>query len=515
MDCVPECLDGHHAHCQGGRDPPRQIDDHDALAGHDVHALGRERRQDAIDRAARQPDSAEHPRASDPEPQPTVPEPDLGELDRHRDPHSTPRHHRREPQGVAGTDQPQTLEPTGASQTPAEVPFEQGQIEHQVQTVPAQEGSEARVNHSGQYRLRRRLLRSPPSWRGRRDLREAQLYTARVTSCDRLLEIIDRMPSSSVLLYGDLVLDRFILGTPKRISREAPVIILRFEGQQDLPGGGANALANLATLGVRTIPVAAVGDDEAGHTLVTLLASRGIDTSHIVTVPGFRTPTKVRILGGGGSSLKHQVARYDVEDELPADGPWRDAVAAALRQASAHAGAVAVSDYGYGTVRPDLARTLTSAGPAPCRVCVDSRYRLADFVGVDGATPNLQELEACAGRRLLRDDDVARAAEDLRTRLGARFLLATRGNRGMTLVDQTGPPLHVPVWGTDEVADVTGAGDTVLAVLTAALAAGADPREAAVLANVGGGIVVMKLGTATVSREELARAVQQAPPEIP
>ncbi len=319
----------------------------------------------------------------------------------------------------------------------------------------------------------------------------------------RLLEILDRMPGTPVVLYGDLVLDRFILGTPKRISREAPVIILRYEGQRDLPGGGANALANLAALDVCAVPVGAVGDDEPGATLVSLLAERGIDTSRIVAVSGYRTPTKVRILGGGGSSLKHQMARYDVEDELPAHQGWRRLVRGHLEAATADAAAMAVSDYGYGCVLGDA---LAGLSRRPDWVCVDSRYRLGELTGIDGATPNLQELEASAGHALGDDEAVAAAAEKLRRRLGARLLLATRGNRGMTLVDED-TVHHIPVFGTDEVADVTGAGDTVIAVLTAALAAGATPLEAAVLANYGGGIVVMKLGTATLSRDELRRAV--------
>jgi len=330
-----------------------------------------------------------------------------------------------------------------------------------------------------------------------------------VTRHDRLLEIVDRMASATVVLYGDLVLDRFVLGTPKRISREAPVIILRYEGHQDLPGGGANAAANLAALGVRTVPVAVVGDDDNGRALRAALAGRGLDDTLVVTAPGFHTPTKVRILGGGSSSLKHQVARYDIEDELPPQGAWRSELEDALRRASSGAGAVAISDYGYGTVDPALVSAVRGAGSRPPWVCVDSRYRLGAFSGVDGATPNLGELEGCAGHRLDGDDAVATAADALRTRLGAAFLLATRGNRGMTLVERDAAPVHLPVWGTDEVADVTGAGDTVLAVLSAALAAGATPLEAARLANYGGGIVVMKLGTATLTREELARAIRQ------
>ncbi len=330
-----------------------------------------------------------------------------------------------------------------------------------------------------------------------------------MTRRERLLEIVDRMGSATVVLYGDLVLDRFVLGTPKRISREAPVIILRYEGHHDIPGGGANAAANLSALGVRTVLVAVLGDDENGRSLREALVRRGVDGTTLVTAPGFCTPTKVRILGGGPSSLKHQVARYDIEDELPAHGPWRSELEAALRRSTATAGAVAISDYGYGTVDPALVACLGDGGRRPPWLCVDSRYRLGAFTGIDGATPNLEELEACAGGRLDSDEAIATAADVLRVRLGATFLLATRGNRGMTLVETQREPAHFPVSGTDEVADVTGAGDTVLAVLTAALAAGATPGEAAQLANYGGGIVVMKLGTAALTREELARAIEQ------
>ncbi len=324
------------------------------------------------------------------------------------------------------------------------------------------------------------------------------------------LEIIDRFGDSEVALFGDLVLDRFILGTPKRVSREAPVIILRHEEQRDVPGGGANALANLAALGVRVTAIAAVGDDEPGSALISELESRQIDTGRIVTVDGYRTPTKVRVLGGGPSSLKHQVARYDIEDTLPETGPWRRTVREHLVEAASTAGAVAISDYGYGCVGADDLTGLRSRNGPPPWICLDSRHRIGSIGGVDGATPNLGELEAHCGRQLKSDAEIADGAEDLRRQLGARFLLATRGNRGMTLVEAGRDPLHLPVFGTDEVADVTGAGDTVLAVLTASLAAGASPAAAAALANVAAGLVVMKLGTATVSADELRTAVETA-----
>ncbi|MCJ7753691.1 MAG: PfkB family carbohydrate kinase [Thermoanaerobaculales bacterium] len=321
-----------------------------------------------------------------------------------------------------------------------------------------------------------------------------------------LLEIIERFTDVRVALYGDLVLDRFILGTPKRISREAPVIILRYEDQRDVPGGGANALANIAALGARVSIVAAVGDDEPGAALRAALDRLGIATEGIVTISGYRTPTKVRILGGGPSSLKHQVARYDIEENLDPDGAWRTAIARNLAREFDRADAVAVSDYGYGCVIPETLQQITREKVATW-TCLDSRHRIGTVEGVAAATPNLDELEVFCGRRLPGDDDVADGAEDLRKRLGARFVLATRGNQGMTLVEAGREARHIPVFGTDQVADVTGAGYTVLAVLAVALASGAEPFDAARLANIAAGLVVMKLGTATVSVVELRDAV--------
>jgi rfaE bifunctional protein kinase chain/domain len=331
-----------------------------------------------------------------------------------------------------------------------------------------------------------------------------------VTARDRLHELVERFPSRRVVLYGDLVLDRFVLGTPKRISREAPVIILRFEGQRDLPGGGANALANLAALGAAVLPAGVVGDDEAGESLRRVLARAGVDTTGIVVLPGFRTVTKVRLLAGGVASLKHQVARYDVEDRLPEHDHWREELLARMASVAPTAHAAAVSDYGYGVVTPEGVARLRGRLPKGAPIVADSRFALAALGRVDGATPNLEELAAAAGGVPEGDAEVAAAAEALRVRLGARFVVATRGSEGLTLVAQDSPALHLPVFGTDQVADVTGAGDTVLATLTLALAAGAEPCDAAAIANLAGGVVVMKVGTATVSRDELHRAIDQA-----
>jgi rfaE bifunctional protein kinase chain/domain len=332
-----------------------------------------------------------------------------------------------------------------------------------------------------------------------------------VSARAHLHDLVERFPSRRVVLYGDMVLDRFVLGTPKRISREAPVIILRYEGQRDIPGGGANALANLAALGATVLPAGAVGEDEAGKSLLEALSGLGVDVSGIVVLPGFRTVTKVRVLAGGVASLKHQIARYDVEDHLPGRDRWRQEVFEQLAQVAPTAHAAAVSDYGYGVVSAEGVARLRAALPSGAPIVADSRFGLEALGPVDGATPNLEELAAVAGAMPASDSAVAAAAEALRRRLGARFVAATRGSDGLTLVEEDAPAVHLPVFGADQVADVTGAGDTVLATLTLALAAGARPGEAAVIANLAGGIVVGKLGTATVSRDELHQAIDLAP----
>ncbi len=327
---------------------------------------------------------------------------------------------------------------------------------------------------------------------------------------DRLLALVDTMAGQPVAMLVDLVADLFITGTPKRISREAPVLILSYQGERLIPGGGANAVANVAALGGRPLPLGAVGDDEAGRKLLAELAGRGIDTSGILVRTGYRTPTKVRILGGGKHSIKQQIVRYDIEDTLSLVGDERDRFATTLGEWRAE-GPVPVailSDYGYGTVEPELLPRLRAAlGPETVVVC-DSRYRLGDFTGLDGATPNEEEAEALLGQTFGDDPErLETGGRRLLDRLGARFLLITRGSRGMSLFE-AGGSVHLPVHGTDQVADVTGAGDTVIGTFALALAAGASPLESALLANYAGGVVVMKMGTATLTPDELRRAIE-------
>lgn len=326
----------------------------------------------------------------------------------------------------------------------------------------------------------------------------------------RLHTLVDAMRGQSVLMLADLVVDRFLSGTPKRISREAPVLILRYAGESFAPGGGANAIANVAALGGRPVPFGLVGDDESGRELIAALAARGIPTDAILVRPGYRTPTKTRILAGFPSGIKQQVVRVDREQEVTLEPEELERLRQSIAGASGAKAAI-LSDYGYGAVVPELLSAVRDAVGNQSAIIVDSRFRLAGFGGLDGATPNEEEAETILGRPL---DDASGsdldAGRELRRRLGANFLLVTRGSRGMSLFTRQAAA-HVPVHGTDQVADVTGAGDTVIGTFALTLAAGGSPFEAMVIANYAGGIVVMKMGTATVSAEELHGAISSDP----
>jgi rfaE bifunctional protein kinase chain/domain len=332
-----------------------------------------------------------------------------------------------------------------------------------------------------------------------------------VFSRARLLQLTEAMRGKLIVVYGDIVADRFIYGTPKRISREAPVLILRQYREDVLLGGAGNAIHNIYALGGLPIPVSVLGNDAAGHTLIDHLTATGVDCSAILRTDRYATATKTRVLGGMPHASRQQIVRFDVEDELTMDGAEEAQFAALLREQMSVCHAALISDYGYGVVNASLAATLTQyAHGKP--VTLDSRYNLLNYPGVTAATPNEEEAAAAAGTSLFNgegEDRLYDVAETLQESLDAEAILITRGSRGMALFEREGPPLFIPVYGTDQVADVTGAGDTVIATFTLALAAGASYAEAAKLANYGGGIVVMKMGTSTVSNDELRHAIER------
>lgn len=328
---------------------------------------------------------------------------------------------------------------------------------------------------------------------------------------DRLLDLIDSAAGRRVLVVGDLIIDEFIRGRPERMSREAPVLILQHADTAVLPGGAGNAAANVAALGGSTSLVALIGD--TGRDAGVAEALEGVDLGGLVRAAGYRAPLKTRILAGGLHATSQQVVRIDRAARVPPEAGVRAAVESAVLRALDTADAVLVSDYGAGLVTPELvARIKASAEQAnplrPVPVVVDSRRALLRYAGVAAATPNETEAEEALGFTIGDDPQrLERAGRELLERLQAGGLVLTRGSRGMAVFAPDRPTLHIPVFGTDEVADVTGAGDTVIAAVALALAAGASLEDAARLANYAGGVVVMKRGTATVSAAELRRAV--------
>jgi rfaE bifunctional protein kinase chain/domain len=331
------------------------------------------------------------------------------------------------------------------------------------------------------------------------------------TQQQRLLRIIDQFPRVSVAALADLVADEFVFGEIARVSREAPVLILKHRERTVVPGGGANAIYNLADLGVNVLPVGVVGDDEAGKLLLKAFRQKRIPTSGILKLKGRATVTKTRILAGQAHSSRQQVVRIDREPEGALEGHTiRDLILAANEYAKA-ADALLVSDYGYGAASPQILNAVRAKNNLNgMAITLDSRYRMLEFTGITAATPNEPEVEEALRTRIGADNDrLYKAGRALLQKMRLDALIITRGRHGIVSFKRQSKPVEIPIHGTDDVADVTGAGDTVIATFTAALAVGADSEDAARLANYAGGIVVMKRGTATVTGDELRAALQE------
>lgn len=329
---------------------------------------------------------------------------------------------------------------------------------------------------------------------------------------DRLRRIVSAFPRLTITVLADLVADEFIYGEISRVSREAPVLILRHRERTVVPGGGANAVYNLAALGVTVLPVGVVGDDEPGRLLLHAFREKHIALSGVSTVKNFPTVTKTRILAGQTHSSRQQVVRVDREPDNELPRLYRNRLLEAAREFAHTSDALLVSDYGYGAATPDLFERLRAAGAYDdVPITLDSRYRMLEFHGATSATPNEPEVEAALGIRIGHDTPrLMQVGRELLDRMHLESLVITRGRDGMVCFSHDKQPVDIPIHGSDQVADVTGAGDTVIATYTAALAAGADPCDAARIANFAGGIVVMKRGTATVSRDELLAAIASA-----
>ncbi|HEX8029744.1 MAG TPA: PfkB family carbohydrate kinase [Vicinamibacterales bacterium] len=330
------------------------------------------------------------------------------------------------------------------------------------------------------------------------------------TDSDHLVRLVAACRGKRVVVFGDLIADEFVYGRIARVSREAPVLILEYDATEIVPGGAGNAANNVATLGGIVRLVSLVGRDEAGRRLYQVLP-RSVERAGLSRPGGYRTPLKTRILAGGIHSAKQQVVRIDRYTSETVSDQHRALAERAARQAIKTADAVLISDYGSGLVQPRFVAELAATVRGKTRrvpMLIDSRYALTRYRGLTACTPNESEVEQVLGVKI--DDNksvLERAGRTLLKRTRMESVLITRGSRGMALFQPGKPTVHIPIYGSDQIADVTGAGDTVMATMTLALAAGGTFEEAARLANHAGGLVVMKRGTATVSAAELRRAI--------
>lgn len=327
------------------------------------------------------------------------------------------------------------------------------------------------------------------------------------TSKERFLKLISSFPGCQIAVYGDLVADEFVFGEISRVSREAPVLILKHRESQIVPGGAANAVNNLQALGATPLPIGVLGKDDPGRQLWQQFKDKKIQLSRVRRVSSYQTPTKTRFLAGSVHSSRQQVLRLDRESRCQHTKATRDEVWKQLQPLLRQCRGIIISDYGFGFVSQELVSQIARKRNA-LPVTLDSRHGLLLYSGLTSSTPNEPEVEEAL--RINIGNDLAKlewAGKTLLKKQKLEALLITRGRHGMALFTTRQAPVHLPIYGTDEIADVTGAGDTVIAVFTLALAVGATFLEAARLSNYAGGIVVMKRGTATVTATELEEAV--------
>jgi D-glycero-beta-D-manno-heptose-7-phosphate kinase len=315
----------------------------------------------------------------------------------------------------------------------------------------------------------------------------------------RAQQILSHFNRQTIIVLGDLMLDEFIWGEVRRISPEAPVPVVEVKRESWHLGGAGNVVSNLLALGAQAVPIGLIGDDTAGMRLREAFSANQADISGLVVDAARPTTRKTRIV-----AHSQQMLRTDREDRTPIHTNNEAQVAAVFEQALAKAQAVIISDYDKGLLTPYLLQQAIESTQALKRlVCLDPKIKnFQHYRGVDVITPNQHEAERAANLEITDEASVRAAATNIRNLLACKNILITRGEHGMSLLAEDDTLFHIPTVAR-EVYDVTGAGDTVIATLTLALAAGATPLEAAILANHAAGIVVGKVGTATLTPSEL------------
>lgn len=321
---------------------------------------------------------------------------------------------------------------------------------------------------------------------------------------ENLLQIVTKMQNKKIMLIGDMIADVYLEGRISRISREAPVLILEHTAENVVPGGAANAVHNTATLGGKVYAVGIVGNDFPGQELTKVLGAKGVVTEGFIP-DGLRpTITKTRVMAGGQATVRQQVVRIDRENKAELSPEIEKQMIDYIQKTIPQMDAVVLSDYGGVTVTQAVLQAAIEA----CKLhgkpsIVDSRYKVMEYKGVTLVKQNESEAAAAVGLKELNEQSLLEAGKSILVDLQAEAVLITQGPDGMTLFERSGKVTHIPVTNVSEVYDVTGAGDTVVAAMILAVAAGAAYEEAACLANFAAGIVVKKPGTATATPKEL------------
>ncbi len=326
---------------------------------------------------------------------------------------------------------------------------------------------------------------------------------------ERLPGLLEVFRGLRVMVVGDLVLDHYLVGDAGRISREYPVVILNHDRDEYRPGGAANTVANLATLGAEVVPAGWIGADGPGDQLVKILNAAGCATDGVLRDPTTRTVTKTRIVAGGtqGGGLGQHLLRVDQLGTGAPDEKAENELVKNIEQRANEVDGFVLSDYGHGAVTPRVAGAVRRLSEDRY-VGLDSRHRVLSYPGVTAATPNLEETAEATGLGLGSEAEIEEAGALVRAKLGAEALLITRGGEGMSLFESGREPVRIPVANKSEVFDVTGAGDTVVAAFTLARLAGGSYLEAAHLANAAGGISVRHAGATPVGVGELLDALR-------
>jgi len=326
-----------------------------------------------------------------------------------------------------------------------------------------------------------------------------------LTSKKALLAHVDKFPQAKIMVIGDVMIDHFIWGSVNRISPEAPVPVVNVTSESLRLGGAANVVHNIHTLGGKVSVSGIAGNDAMGRKIIHDLRSLSIFTEGVIITNDRPTTVKTRII-----AHNQQVVRFDREEVSPLNSDSTKLIIDCLKQNLAKIDAILISDYGKGTISRQLIKEILALSKKEGKlVIVDPKVKNIDaYYGVTMITPNQNEASEALNTKIVTDDDASEAAALLQKKTGCESVLITRGEHGMTLLEKDGCCTHIPTLAT-EVYDVTGAGDTVVSAFTLALATGASQKTAALIANYAAGIVIKKVGTACVGREEVKKAIQK------